>query len=91
MRRKASDSWRDTDKRMRRAAQLRQQGLSLRKIADQLAVTKSTIERDLARWEATQVDEFLSHMTVPFDLSETGMGQRSGTPKTPDPNDRRMQ
>jgi len=31
---------RDVDRRMRRAVELRQQGLSLRKIADQLAVTK---------------------------------------------------
>jgi len=91
MRRKASVSWRDVDKRMRRAAQLRQQGMSLRKIADQLAVTKSTIERDLARWEAAEVDRLLSHMAVPYDGSEAGMGQRNGTPKTPDPADRRMQ
>lgn len=91
MRRKASVSWRDTDRRMRRAAQLRQQGLSLRKIADQLAVTKSTIERDLARWEAAEIDRLLSHMAVPYGPSGAGKGQRNGTDLKINPDDRRMQ
>ena len=91
MRRKAALSWRDTDKRMRRAVELRQAGFSLRKIADQLAVTKSTIERDLKRWEAAEVDQLLSHLTVPYDDAGPGMGQPNGTPFKISPLDRRMQ
>lgn len=84
MRRKASVSWRDVDKRMRRAAQLRQQGLSLRKIADQLAVHHSTIAADLARWEAENVDRLLSDIGVGYEPETSRIRQ-------PDPTDRRMQ
>ena len=87
MRRKASDSWRDVDKRMRRAVQLRQQGLSLRKIADQLAVDKRTIQRDLERWEAAEVDRLLGHMGGAYEPSGEVKPQRNA----PDLTDRRMQ
>jgi IS30 family transposase len=79
MRRKAEVSWRDVDKRMRRAVKLRRDGLSLRQIADRLAVTKSTIERDLARYERAEVDQLLSHIAVPYAPPEAGMGQAYGT------------
>lgn len=42
--------WKDPDKRMYRAAELRQQGWSLRRIAEELAVGVATIHRDLARY-----------------------------------------
>jgi IS30 family transposase len=87
MRRKASVSWRDVDKRMRRAAELRQQGLSLRKIADQLAVTHTTVKRDLERWEASQVDRLLEHLGGTYE----GSSSRMFRPNVPDPTDRRMQ
>jgi IS30 family transposase len=85
MRRKASDSWRDVDRRMRRAVQLRQQGLSLRKIADQMAVHHSTIAADLARWEAENVDRLLSDIGVGYGSEKTSRIRQ------PDPTDRRMQ
>lgn len=87
MRRKASVSWRDTDKRMRRAAQLRQQGMSLRKIGDQLAVDKRTIQRDLERWEAAEVNRLLGRMGGAYESPGGVMPH----PKAPDPTDRRMQ
>lgn len=79
MRRKAEISWRDVDKRMRRVVKLRRDGLSLRQIADRLGVTKSTIERDLARYERAEIDKLLSRIAVPYMPPETSMGQRYGT------------
>jgi transposase len=87
MRRKASVSWRDVDKRMRRAVELRKQGLSLRKIADHLVVTHTTVKRDLERWEATQIDQLLEHLGGTYAADEGRMFQSN----VPDPNDRRMQ
>ena len=46
--------WRNPDKRMARAVALRQQGWSLRRIGDELAVTEATIRRDLARYSREQ-------------------------------------
>lgn len=43
--------YRDRDKRMARAAVLRSQGLSLRKIAAELRVDEKTVRLDLQRWE----------------------------------------
>ena len=43
--------WRDTDKRMARAVELRALGWSLRRIGNELAVSEGTIRLDLARWE----------------------------------------
>lgn len=40
------------DKRMAAAVQLREEGLSLRQIADRLACSHDTVWRDLARWDA---------------------------------------
>lgn len=42
--------WRDKDKRMARVVELRGMGMSLRRIADRLAVDQRTVQRDLARW-----------------------------------------
>lgn len=42
--------WRNPDKRMERAVELRGQGWSLRRIGTELAVTEVTIRRDLARF-----------------------------------------
>lgn len=91
MRRKASVSWRDTDKRMRRAVQLRQQGLSLRQIAIQLAVTEPTIRRDLARWEGQEVDEWLRHFDASYERGGTAMTQANDAARKINPDDRRMQ
>lgn len=84
MRRKTA--WRDTDKRMRRAAELRQQGLSLRKIADLLAVTHTTVKRDLGRWESVEIDQLLEHLGGTYAPREGLMFQSD----VPDPDDRRM-
>jgi orotate phosphoribosyltransferase-like protein len=43
--------WRNPDKRMARAVELRAQGWSLRRIGAELAVSEGTIRLDLARWE----------------------------------------
>ena len=50
--RKHASQWRDKDKRMTLAVQMRAQGMSLREIAKELAVSEITVRRDLARWEA---------------------------------------
>lgn len=46
--------WRNPDKRMIRAVELRAQGWSLRRIGTELAVTEATIRRDLARYGQEQ-------------------------------------
>jgi orotate phosphoribosyltransferase-like protein len=46
--------WKNPDKRMARAAELRAQGWSLRRIGTELAVSEATIRNDLARWEGQQ-------------------------------------
>lgn len=42
---------RNPDRRMAAAVRLRAQGLSLRQIAEEIAVTHTTVRRDLARWD----------------------------------------
>lgn len=46
--------WRNPDKRMIRAVELRAQGWSLRRIGTELAVGEATIRRDLARYSQKQ-------------------------------------
>lgn len=48
--------WRNPDKRMAEAVDLRRRGWSLRRIGTELAVSEVTIRRDLARWEREQFD-----------------------------------
>jgi len=75
---------------MRRAAQLRQQGLSLRQIGEQLAVDKRTVQRDLERWEAAEVDQLLGHVDGAYGPSGVVMPQVNAPPRKIDPMDRRM-
>jgi IS30 family transposase len=78
MRRKAELSWRDVDKRMRRAVKLRETGLSHRQIADRLAVSHATIRRDLVRFEQESVNKLLSsleHMAGTYEPPASGMFQ----------------
>lgn len=58
---------RNPDRRMAAVARLRAQGLSLRQIAQQAAVGKSTVARDLARWdqEHPNVTPLVSQKPVP--------------------------
>lgn len=49
--RKRPAQWRDKNKRMAAAVRLRADGMSLREIAKELAVSYQTIANDLARWE----------------------------------------
>jgi IS30 family transposase len=42
--------WKNPDKRMAQAVELRARGWSLRRIGTQLAVSQTTIQRDLARF-----------------------------------------
>lgn len=46
--------WRNPDKRMARAVELRAQGWSLRRIGTELAVSEGTVRNDLARWGRQQ-------------------------------------
>jgi hypothetical protein len=50
--RKRPRQWRDKDKRMCAAVRLRAEGMSLRQIGRELAVSEITVRRDLARWAA---------------------------------------
>lgn len=43
--------WRNPDKRMAQAVELRGKGWSLRRIGTELAVSEGTIRNDLARWQ----------------------------------------
>lgn len=52
--RKHASQWRDKDKRMTLAVQMRGQGMSLREIAKELAVDEKTVRNDLARWEQSR-------------------------------------
>jgi len=49
--------WKDPDKRMRRAVDMRRQGWSLRRIGAELAVSEGTIRNDLARWVHQQENQ----------------------------------
>lgn len=90
MRRKARVSW-DPDKRMLAVVKYRQQGESLRKIADRLGVHHSTIAADLARWEQQNVDRLLSDLAVGYDAEASRIRQPDPTGRKPGPMDRRMQ
>lgn len=48
--------WRDKNKRMAKAVELRDRGLSLRQIAARLVVSEGTIRNDLKRWQAARVN-----------------------------------
>ena len=72
---------------MRRAAELRLGGLSLRQIGTQLGVDKRTIQRDLERWEAAEIDRLLGHIGGAYDGDDGHMPQSNA----PDSTDRRMQ
>lgn len=50
----ARPRWKNPDKRMARAVELRRQGLSLRQIGTELAVDEKTVRNDLARWATTR-------------------------------------
>ncbi len=53
---------RNPGKRMAAAVRLRAQGLSLRQIADRLAVSHDTVWRDLAKWDTAHAN--VSEMPV---------------------------
>jgi transposase len=56
---------RNPDRRMAAAVRLRAQGMSLRQIASELAVSYMTVSRDLSRWEAERPNVVpLSHLPV---------------------------
>lgn len=63
--------WKNPDKRMAEAVDLRRRGWSLRKIGTELAVSEITIRRDLARWDREQFDALaelddLRHVAATF-------------------------
>jgi transposase len=61
---------------MREAVKLRGTGLSLRQIGDRLAVSRTTVQRDLARFEQESVNNLLSslsHTAVTYGPPEQGM------------------
>lgn len=53
------------DARMKRAARLRDEGMSLRQIAAEQEVSHETVRRDLARWDDLNApDASVSHLPV---------------------------
>lgn len=80
--------WKNPDKRMARAVELRQQGWSLRRIGTELAVSAQTIQRDLLRWEkrpeadtkpGLRLVPTAFHEPVPSDADGTGHWNTYGT------------
>lgn len=69
---KKSARWRDKDRRMARAAELRAMGFSLRRIADRLAVSVGTVHSDLARWERERPNVTPLCSDLPFKSAPTG-------------------
>lgn len=55
----------DPAKRTEAAVRMRATGWTLRKIADQLGVTHTTIRRDLTKWEQQNVEHLLEHLGDP--------------------------
>lgn len=53
--------WRNKDRRRARVAELRENGLSIRQIAEQIGVGVGTVHRDLARW----ADDHANVATLP--------------------------
>lgn len=51
--------WKNPDKRMALAVELRRKGWSLRRIGQELSVTEGTIRLDLGRWERQEVEKLL--------------------------------
>lgn len=80
--------WRNPDKRMAQAVELRQKGWSLRRIGSELAVGKSTVERDLARYDREQGEGAeirpqlrVVRSPVPFASHRAVPSGRNGTPE----------
>jgi DNA-binding CsgD family transcriptional regulator len=79
-RRKRVRVWRNKDKRMAAVARLRAEGLSLRQIADQLAIGRGTVARDLERWQRQPNITLLPSQTaVPTSPVRGALGQPDGT------------
>jgi hypothetical protein len=65
--------WRDKDRRMARAAELRAAGWSMRRIADRLVVSVGTVHADLTRWDAEHPDNVTPLRSErPFKSAPTG-------------------
>ncbi len=58
----AKRRWKQPDKRMEAAVRMREAGWALRKIADHLGVTHTTVRRDLAQYEKRSVEHLLEHL-----------------------------
>lgn len=58
--------WKNPDKRMQLAVELRQRGYSLRRIGTELAVDEKTIRNDLVRWERAEIELLLRNSAADF-------------------------
>lgn len=70
--RKRPSQWRDKDKRMTLAVQMRAQGMSLREVAKELAVSYQTVANDLQRWERERPNVALLSKTAVKSYPATG-------------------
>ena len=70
--------WKNPDKRMARAVELRQRGMSLRQIGAELAVSDFTIRRDLARWERQEVEKLLRDQCDIAAISRSDISHEEG-------------
>jgi len=84
--RKRPRQWRDKNKRMAAAVQMRDGGLSLREIGRKLAVDERTVRRDLDRWEgisATNVVPLVRHKTAATRPPGGNLPQQNAAPSSP--------
>lgn len=70
--------WRNPDKRMAAAVNLRREGYSLRQIGAELDVDARTVRRDLSRWESEQVEALLRQSGASAGQCPSEMPQRGG-------------
>lgn len=66
--------WKNPDRRMAMAVEMRRRGMSLRQIGTELAVSEGTIRNDLTRWESQQEASSVACEVVPLRSSVRNQG-----------------
>lgn len=70
--------WKNPDKRMALAVELRREGWSLRRIGQELSVSEFTIRRDLGRWEQQEVEKLLRDQCDNSAIYRSQISQQEG-------------